>query len=117
MSHFWKVQTLGTWENINTIGHQHFYFFSQLNNQNYTSWHNFFYEDGQENAVNENERPEPMDYIVDHNLYALESLTSHTEYLQNVNSTSTAQVVENLDYEREQRDEDSHMREITEERA
>ncbi|KAI7849801.1 hypothetical protein BDC45DRAFT_447970, partial [Circinella umbellata] len=72
----------------------------------------FFYEDGQGNAVDENGRPEPMDYIVDQNLYALESLTSHTEYLQNVNSTSTAQVnVQHLDYEREQRGEDSDMRE------
>ena len=35
--------------------------------------------------------------------------------MQNVNSTSTAQVdVEHLEYEREQREEDSHMREITE---
>ena len=59
-----------------------------------------------------------MDYIVDQNLYAVESLTSHTEYLQKVNSTSAAQVnVEPLDYEREDRDEDSHMREITEECA
>ncbi|KAI9365841.1 hypothetical protein BD770DRAFT_439063 [Pilaira anomala] len=39
----------------------------------------FFYEDGQGNAVDENGWPEPMDYIVDQNLYALESLiTSHT---------------------------------------
>ncbi|KAI9279004.1 hypothetical protein BDA99DRAFT_578696 [Phascolomyces articulosus] len=75
----------------------------------------FFYEEGQGNPVNENGRLEPMDYIVDQNLYALESLTSHTEHLQNVNSTSTAQVdVEHIDYERVQRDEDSHMREITE---
>ena len=78
----------------------------------------FFYEDGQGNAVDENGRPEPMDYIVDQNLYALESLTSHTKYLQNVKSTSTAQVnVEHLDYEREQRGEDSDMREITEKRT
>ncbi|KAI7860337.1 hypothetical protein BDC45DRAFT_431122, partial [Circinella umbellata] len=49
----------------------------------------FFYEDGQGNAVDENGRPEPMDYIVDQRLFALESLTSHTEYLQTVTSTST----------------------------
>lgn len=53
-----------------------------------------------------------MDYIVDQNLYALESLASHTKYLHNVNSTSTAQVdVEHLYYQREKMDEDSHLRE------
>ena len=57
----------------------------------------FVYDDGLGNPVDENGRLEPMDYIADQNLYALESLTSHTEYLQNVNSTSTAQVdVEHL---------------------
>ncbi|KAI8097815.1 uncharacterized protein B0P05DRAFT_461271, partial [Gilbertella persicaria] len=61
-----------------------------------------FSYNGQGNAADKNGRPEPIDYIVDQNLYALESLTSHTECLQNVNSTSTAQVnVEHLGYERE----------------
>ena len=32
---------------------------------NYASWYNFFYEDAQGNAVDENGRPELMDYIID----------------------------------------------------
>ena len=37
-----------------------------------------FYEDGHGNAVDEYGRPEPMDYIIDANQYALETVISHT---------------------------------------
>ena len=42
-----------------------------------------FYEDGHSNAVDEYVRPEPMDYIIDEERYALETVSSHTQYLHN----------------------------------
>ncbi|CAO3687951.1 unnamed protein product [Rhizopus microsporus] len=42
-----------------------------------------FYEDGHRNAVDEYGRPEPMDYIIDEERYALETVSSHTQYLHN----------------------------------
>ena len=41
----------------------------------------FNYGDGQGNAFHEDGRSEPMDFNVDQNVFALESRTSHTEYL------------------------------------
>ncbi|KAL1935145.1 hypothetical protein VTP01DRAFT_4285 [Rhizomucor pusillus] len=43
----------------------------------------FFYEDGEGNAVDDYGRPEPMDYVVDEEQYALETLSSYTQYLHN----------------------------------
>ncbi|CAO3661107.1 unnamed protein product [Rhizopus microsporus] len=40
-------------------------------------------EDGQGNAVDEYGRPEPMDYTIDEERYALETVSSHTQYLHN----------------------------------
>ena len=37
-----------------------------------------FYEDGHGNAVDEYGRPELMDYIIDEERYALETVSSHT---------------------------------------
>ncbi|CEI99192.1 hypothetical protein RMCBS344292_13284 [Rhizopus microsporus] len=42
-----------------------------------------FYEDGHGNAVDEYDGPEPMDYIIDEERYALETVSSHTQYLHN----------------------------------
>ncbi|CEI87457.1 hypothetical protein RMCBS344292_01869 [Rhizopus microsporus] len=42
-----------------------------------------FYEDGHGNAVDEYGRPEPMDHIIDEGRYALETVSSHTQYLHN----------------------------------
>ncbi|KAL4205790.1 hypothetical protein AB4K20DRAFT_1952953 [Rhizopus microsporus] len=42
-----------------------------------------FYEDRHGSAVDEYGRPEPMDYIIDEELYALETVSSHTQYLHN----------------------------------
>ncbi|KAG1170375.1 hypothetical protein G6F70_001465 [Rhizopus microsporus] len=42
-----------------------------------------FYEDGYGNAVDEYGRHEPMDYIIDEERYALETVSSHTQYLHN----------------------------------
>ncbi|ORE01679.1 hypothetical protein BCV72DRAFT_320557 [Rhizopus microsporus var. microsporus] len=42
-----------------------------------------FYKDGHGNAVNEYGRPEPMDYNIDEERYALETVSSHTQYLHN----------------------------------
>ncbi|KAL1931894.1 hypothetical protein VTP01DRAFT_8950 [Rhizomucor pusillus] len=42
----------------------------------------FLYEDGQGNVVDENGTPEPMDYIVNQEQFALETISSHTQYLQ-----------------------------------
>ncbi|KAL1929229.1 hypothetical protein VTP01DRAFT_2288 [Rhizomucor pusillus] len=43
----------------------------------------FFYEDGQGVVVDEHGRPEPMDYIVDEEQYALETVSSYSHYLRN----------------------------------
>ncbi|KAL1933526.1 hypothetical protein VTP01DRAFT_7616 [Rhizomucor pusillus] len=43
-----------------------------------------FYENGQGNAVNGYGRPEPMDYGVDEEQYALETRSSYTQYLRNL---------------------------------
>lgn len=43
----------------------------------------FFYEDGQGTVVDEHGRPEPMDYVVDEEQYALETVSSYTQYLRN----------------------------------
>ncbi|ORE02121.1 hypothetical protein BCV72DRAFT_319308 [Rhizopus microsporus var. microsporus] len=42
-----------------------------------------FYEDRHGNAVDHYGRPEPMDYIIDEERYALEAVSSHTQYLYN----------------------------------
>ncbi|ORE11282.1 hypothetical protein BCV72DRAFT_191676, partial [Rhizopus microsporus var. microsporus] len=42
-----------------------------------------FYEDGHGNAVDAYGRPKPMDYIIDEERYALETVSSHTQYLHN----------------------------------
>ncbi|ORE08411.1 hypothetical protein BCV72DRAFT_248863 [Rhizopus microsporus var. microsporus] len=42
-----------------------------------------FYEDGHGNAVDEYGRPESMDYIIDEERYALETVIPHTQYLHN----------------------------------
>ncbi|CEI97264.1 hypothetical protein G6F70_006752 [Rhizopus microsporus] len=42
-----------------------------------------FYADGQGNPADEYGRPEPMDYIIDEERYALETVSSHTQYLHN----------------------------------
>ncbi|ORE05945.1 hypothetical protein BCV72DRAFT_329903 [Rhizopus microsporus var. microsporus] len=42
-----------------------------------------FYEDGHGNGVDEYGRPEPMDYIIDEERYALETVNSNTHYLHN----------------------------------
>ncbi|KAI8389251.1 hypothetical protein BD560DRAFT_442954 [Blakeslea trispora] len=41
----------------------------------------FLFEDGHGNVVDENGGPEPMDYIVDDNEFIVETITTHTEYL------------------------------------
>lgn len=43
----------------------------------------FFYENGQGNVVDEHGRPQPMDYVVDGELYALDTVSSYTQYLLN----------------------------------
>ncbi|CEI98545.1 hypothetical protein RMCBS344292_12652 [Rhizopus microsporus] len=42
-----------------------------------------FYEDRHGNAVDEYGRPEPMNYIIGEERYALETVSSHTQYLHN----------------------------------
>ncbi|KAG1192746.1 hypothetical protein G6F70_009170 [Rhizopus microsporus] len=42
-----------------------------------------FYEDGCGNAIDGYGRPEPMDYIINEERYALETASSHTQYLHN----------------------------------
>ncbi|KAL1927700.1 hypothetical protein VTP01DRAFT_3521 [Rhizomucor pusillus] len=73
----------------------------------------FLYEDGQGNAVDENGRPEPMNYIVDQEQFALETISSHTDYLQKKPAEKSRANAMQVD---KPRDEDSHMREVTEKR-
>ncbi|CEI90930.1 hypothetical protein RMCBS344292_05237 [Rhizopus microsporus] len=42
-----------------------------------------FYENGHGNPADEYGRPEPMDYIIDEGRYALETFSSHMQYLHN----------------------------------
>ncbi|KAG0732113.1 hypothetical protein G6F60_014493 [Rhizopus arrhizus] len=41
----------------------------------------FYYEDGQGHVVDEHGCPEPMDYVVDEEMYTLQTISSHTDYL------------------------------------
>ncbi|KAL0073464.1 hypothetical protein F4703DRAFT_1745985, partial [Phycomyces blakesleeanus] len=43
---------------------------------------NFCYEDGQGRVVDENEA-EPMDLVADEELFAIETISSHTQFLMN----------------------------------
>jgi hypothetical protein len=54
-----------------------------LNTKYYKMTFQTFYEDRHGNAVDECGRPEPMDYIIDEERYALETVSSHTQYLHN----------------------------------
>jgi transposase len=54
-----------------------------LKTEYYNMSFQIFYEDGHGNAVDEYGRPEPMDYIIDEERYALETVSSHTQYLHN----------------------------------
>ncbi|CEG63160.1 hypothetical protein RMATCC62417_00352 [Rhizopus microsporus] len=44
----------------------------------------FLYEDGCGNVVDENGRPEPMDYIIDQSEFIVETIATHSEYLKHV---------------------------------
>ncbi|KAL1926844.1 hypothetical protein VTP01DRAFT_5490 [Rhizomucor pusillus] len=73
-----------------------------------------FLKNGQGNVVDENGRPEPMGYIVDQEQFALETISSHTQYLQKKpaeKSRANSMQIDNP------RDEDSRMREVTEKRT
>lgn len=75
----------------------------------------FFYEDGRGNVVDENGRPELMDYIVDQEQFALETISSHTQYLLTMPFEKSSRA-KTMQIDRS-KDEDSHMREVTERRA
>ena len=74
----------------------------------------FLYEDGQGNVVDENGRPEPMDYIVDQEHFALGTISPHTQYLQKKPAEKSRANARQVD---KPRDEDSRMREVTEKRT
>lgn len=44
------------------------------------------YEDGHRNVIDENSRPEPMEYIVDQDESIVETIATHGEYLRNTTS-------------------------------
>ncbi|KAG1183129.1 hypothetical protein G6F36_008671 [Rhizopus arrhizus] len=50
----------------------------------------FLYEDGHGNVVDENGGPEPMDYIVDENEFVVETLATHSEYMQTTSSSESS---------------------------
>jgi hypothetical protein len=61
----------------------------------------FLYEDGKGAVVDENGKPEPMDYIVDDEQYRLETLSSYTRYLstlpqQGENETEAMQIKDDV---------------------
>lgn len=74
----------------------------------------FSYEDGQGNVVDENCGSESMDYIVDQEQFALETISSHAQYLQKKPAEKSRANVMHVD---RPRDEDSRMREATEKRT
>ncbi|GAB5593207.1 hypothetical protein Unana1_08107 [Umbelopsis nana] len=76
----------------------------------------FFYEDGQGSAIDEYGRPEPMDYVVDEERYALETISSYTRYLHNRPRKSDAKSVVR-ETEDAKRDVDVRMRETSAKRA
>lgn len=53
----------------------------------------FFYEDGQGNFVNEHGWPKPVDSVVDEELYAIETVSSHTQYLQSISHKSKCESI------------------------
>ena len=57
--------------------------FFSLKTEYYKTSFQIFYEDGHGNAVDGYGRPEPMDYIINEERYALETASSHTQYLHN----------------------------------
>lgn len=71
----------------------------------------FLYEDGQGNVVDEDGRSEPMDYIADQEQFALETISSHAQYLQKKPAEKSRTNAMHID---RPRDEDSCMREATE---
>ncbi|ORE09008.1 hypothetical protein BCV72DRAFT_321672 [Rhizopus microsporus var. microsporus] len=60
-----------------------FLLFFSLKTEYYNMSFQIFYEDGHGNVVDEHGRPDPMDYIIDEARYALETVSSHTQYLHN----------------------------------
>ncbi|KAG1447277.1 hypothetical protein G6F46_011016 [Rhizopus delemar] len=50
----------------------------------------FLYEDGHGNVVDEKGGPEPMDYIVDENEFVVETLATHSEYMQTTSSSESS---------------------------
>ncbi|CEG78891.1 hypothetical protein RMATCC62417_13427 [Rhizopus microsporus] len=71
----------------------------------------FLYEDGQGNVVDQNGRPQPMDYIVDQEQFALETISSHAQYLQKKPAEKSRTIAMQVD---KPRDEDSRIREAIE---
>ncbi|ORE14700.1 hypothetical protein BCV71DRAFT_186751, partial [Rhizopus microsporus] len=71
----------------------------------------FSYKDEQGNIVDENGRPEPMNYIVDQEQFALETISSHAQYLRKKPAEESRTSVMHVDWPR---DEDSRMREAAE---
>ncbi|KAL1926453.1 hypothetical protein VTP01DRAFT_5782 [Rhizomucor pusillus] len=69
----------------------------------------FLYEDGQGIIVDENGRPEPMDYFIDQEQFALD-----TQYLQKKPAEKSRANVMQVD---KPRDDDSRMREVAEKRT
>ncbi|KAG1050515.1 hypothetical protein G6F43_007222 [Rhizopus delemar] len=50
----------------------------------------FLCEDGHGNVVDEKGGPEPMDYIVDENEFVVETLATHSEYMQTTSSSESS---------------------------
>ncbi|ORE00721.1 hypothetical protein BCV72DRAFT_310710 [Rhizopus microsporus var. microsporus] len=75
-----------------------------------------FYEDGHGNAADEYGRPEPMDYNIDEERYALETVSSHTQYLHNQPQENNF-VVASMADEDAKNDPDVCMKEASSKRA
>ncbi|KAG0742788.1 hypothetical protein G6F57_004633 [Rhizopus arrhizus] len=69
-----------------------------------------FLFDGHTNVVDENGGPEPMEYIVDKNEFVVETIATHTEYLENVVSSESSACPIRIE---KPKDEDIHMKEAS----
>ncbi|KAG0738929.1 hypothetical protein G6F57_001304 [Rhizopus arrhizus] len=50
----------------------------------------FLYKDGCGHVVDENDGPEPMDYIIDQNEFIVETIVTHSEYLKHTASSESS---------------------------
>ncbi|KAL1925861.1 hypothetical protein VTP01DRAFT_7285 [Rhizomucor pusillus] len=76
----------------------------------------FIYEDGQGTVVDGQGRPEPLDYVIDEEQYALETVSSYTQYLRN-QPRERDRESDDMQTEDAKKDVDVHIREASTKRV